>query len=172
MTDRGCGNAKKLHQIQASILKVWVLAVVPCSARGHPAAQFNGFELLIHDRAARAFPATPTCGRKFEAAADCAAVIFSRKIHVGSWRPEIGISWKWNKFYVEVPRIGKLCVEKRVMGIELSLSLSLPRDQVGENTIGTLNRWVILKSMFEVSGLVFSCIETKFCKKIFLGKHI
>ena len=32
----------------------------------------------------------------------------------------------------------------------------------GENTIGKLNRWVILKSNFEVSGLVFSCIETKF----------
>ena len=70
---------------------------------------------------------------------------------------------------MEVPRIGKLCVEKRVMGIELSLSLSLPRDQVGENTIGKLNRWVILKSIFEVPGLVFSCIETKFCKKILVG---
>ena len=40
----------------------------------------------------------------------------------------------------------------------------------GENTIGKLNRWVILKSNFEVSGLVFSCIETKFCKKILVGK--
>ena len=39
----------------------------------------------------------------------------------------------------------------------------------GENTIGKLNRWVILKSNFEVSGLVFSCIETKFCKKILVG---
>ena len=35
----------------------------------------------------------------------------------------------------------------------------------GENTIGKLNRWVILKSNFEVSGLVFSCIETKFARK-------
>ena len=38
-----------------------------------------------------------------------------------------------------------------------------------ENTIGKLNRWVILKSNFEISGLVFSCIETKFCKKILVG---
>ena len=43
-------------------------------------------------------------------------------------------------------------------------------DLTGENTIGKLNRWVILKSNFEVSGLVFSCIETKFCKKILVGK--
>ena len=60
-------------------------------------------------------------------------------------------------------------------------SLSLSAEQVaavleaepargGENTIGKLNRWVILKSNFEVSGLVFSCIETKFCKKILVGK--
>ena len=33
-------------------------------------------------------------------------------------------------------------------------------DLLGENTIGKLNRWVILKSIFEVSGLVFSCIES------------
>ena len=30
------------------------------------------------------------------------------------------------------------------------------RDLGGENIIGKLNRWVILKSIFEVSGLVFS----------------
>ena len=40
----------------------------------------------------------------------------------------------------------------------------------GENTIGKLNRWVILKSNFEVSGLVFSCIETKLWKNILVGK--
>ena len=43
-------------------------------------------------------------------------------------------------------------------------------DLRGENTIGKLNRWVILKSNFEFSGLVFSCIATKFCKKILVGK--
>ena len=40
----------------------------------------------------------------------------------------------------------------------------------GETTIGKLNHWVILKANFEVPGLVFSCIETKFCKKILVGK--
>jgi hypothetical protein len=38
--------------------------------------------------------------------------------------------------------------------------------------IGKLNRWVILKSNAEVSGLVFSYIETKFCKKILVGIRI
>ena len=46
----------------------------------------------------------------------------------------------------------------------------LAAPQRGENTIGKLNRWVILKSNFEVSGFVFSCIETKSCKKILVGK--
>ena len=45
----------------------------------------------------------------------------------------------------------------------LTLTLAA-KDLSGENTIGKLNRWVILKSNFEISGLVFSCIETKFCK--------
>ena len=52
----------------------------------------------------------------------------------------------------------------------LRLFFLVNRSHPGENTIGNLNRWVILKSNFEVSGLVFSCIETKFCKKILVGK--
>ena len=39
----------------------------------------------------------------------------------------------------------------------------LPR--LGENTTGKLNRWVILKSNFEVPGLVFSCIKPNFARK-------
>ena len=40
----------------------------------------------------------------------------------------------------------------------------------GENTIGKLNRWVILKSNFDVSGLVFSVLKPNFARKILIGK--
>ena len=36
----------------------------------------------------------------------------------------------------------------------------------------SLSRWVSPKSNVEVSGLVFSCIETKLCKKILVGIRI